>query len=160
MEDLIRSLGEWGWLVAGAVLMILEMLVPGTFLLWFGLAAVITGLLTLAFDLAWQAQTVIFIALSLICVLIGRAVMRRFAAQSHEGDFLNRRADALIGRTFTLNEPIVDGVGRVRVEDTVWRVTGSDLPAGTPVAVKRVDGATLVVEAIVKSDSSNPHVSR
>ncbi len=60
--------------------------------------------------------------------------------------FLNRRADALVGRIFTLEKPIVDGAGTVRIGDTVWRVNGPDVPAGSRVKVMRADAPTLVVE--------------
>jgi membrane protein implicated in regulation of membrane protease activity len=48
---------------------------------------------------------------------------------------------------FTLERPIVDGIGTVRIDDTVWRVTGPDCPAGSRVRVAHADGANLSVEA-------------
>lgn len=146
MESFFLPLGNWGWLVAGGVLMILELAVPGTFLMWFGLAAAATGLISLAFDLSWQVQTIIFAALSVVAVMGGRDLMRRFGTVEDAGQFLNRRADAMIGRTFTLNEPIVDGVGRVRIDDSVWRVLGPDAPVGTRVTVSKVTGSELIVD--------------
>ena len=62
--------------------------------------------------------------------------------------FLNRRADALVGRTFTLEKPIVDGHGTVRIDDSVWRITGADVPAGRRVKVVRVEGTALKVELV------------
>jgi membrane protein implicated in regulation of membrane protease activity len=59
--------------------------------------------------------------------------------------FLNRRAAALVGRVFTLEKPIVDGAGTVRIGDTVWRVAGPDAPAGSRVKIVQVDGANLTV---------------
>ncbi|MBN8979656.1 MAG: NfeD family protein, partial [Rhizobiales bacterium] len=61
--------------------------------------------------------------------------------------FLNRRAQGLVGREFTLEKPIVDGVGTVKIDDTVWRVSGADAPAGSRVKVIHADGASLKVEA-------------
>jgi membrane protein implicated in regulation of membrane protease activity len=63
-----------------------------------------------------------------------------------ESPFLNRRTEALIGRAFTLEKPIVDGVGAVRIDDTIWRVNGPDAAAGSRVRVIRADGANLTVE--------------
>ena len=60
---------------------------------------------------------------------------------------LNRRGHALVGQTFTLEAPIADGSGRIRVGNSSWRVTGPNAPAGASVRVVRADGATLVVEA-------------
>ena len=71
-------------------------------------------------------------------------VWRRLARAGRGGErdqpFLNRRAEALVGRVFTLEKPIVDGVGTVRIDDTVWRVTGPDSPAGTRRARGRSQG--------------------
>ena len=62
--------------------------------------------------------------------------------------FLNRRADAVVGREFTLEKPIVAGSGTVKIDDTIWRLSGPDSPAGSRVKVVRADAATLVVEMI------------
>ena len=59
--------------------------------------------------------------------------------------FLNRRADALVGRVFTLEKPIIDGLGTVRIDDTIWRVAGPDTPAGSRVRIVQADGASLTV---------------
>ena len=59
---------------------------------------------------------------------------------------LNRRGEALIGRIFQLDRPIVSGEGRIRVDDSVWRVVGPDLAMGAAVRVVRIEGASLIVE--------------
>ena len=61
--------------------------------------------------------------------------------------FLNKRADALVGRVFTLEKPIIDGSGTVKIDDTVWRVAGPDTPAGSRVKIVQADGASLTVAA-------------
>lgn len=146
MWDLLVKLGPWNWLIAGLVLMVLELLAPGVFLLWLGLAALLVGVITLFADWIWQVQVIAFAAFSLAAV----PLWRRLANQNSENAdsvFLNRRSDALVGRTFTLDRPIMDGSGTVRVDDTVWRVSGPDCPAGSRVKVVRSDGASLTVEA-------------
>ncbi len=60
---------------------------------------------------------------------------------------LNRRGRQLVGRRFTLSEPIVNEVGKVRVGDSIWKVRGPDMPAGTNVTVTAVDGTVLIVTA-------------
>ena len=78
-------------------------------------------------------------------------VWRHLARGSRKADdsnaFLNRRAEALVGRVFTLEKPIIDGSGTVRIDDTVWRVAGPDTPAGTRVRVVHADGPNLTVAA-------------
>ena len=71
--------------------------------------------------------------------------MSRETKGDNPNPFLNRRSEALVGRVCTLEKPIVDGEGVVRVDDTVWRVTGPDMPAGTHVRIVGADGASLSV---------------
>jgi len=141
----LASLGIWAWFLAAAVLMILELALPGVFLIWFGLAAAATGVVDTLFVLSWQREVLLFAVLAIIFALIGRNVMRRQAAEPQDKPFLNRRADALVGREFILAEPIENGAGRVRIGDSVWRVVGPDQPAGTKVRVESIDGSVLVV---------------
>ena len=61
---------------------------------------------------------------------------------------LNERVAQYIGRVFTLSEPIVDGFGRVHVDDSFWKVKGEDCPARTRVQVTGADGMALVVKIL------------
>jgi membrane protein implicated in regulation of membrane protease activity len=145
MIEYIVSLGYWNWFITGAVLLMLEILAPGTFMMWLGLAAILVGVISLGIAWSWQAQLVAFAIFTLLSI----PVWRRFARgieQPLDQPFLNRRADALVGRVFTLERPIVDGAGTVRIGDSVWRISGPELPAGSRIKVARVDSATLVVE--------------
>jgi membrane protein implicated in regulation of membrane protease activity len=144
--ELIRWMGGWTWWVVGLILLGIEVLVPGFFFLWFGVAAILIGISALLVDWPWQMQVVGFVALSAVVALIGR----RFAGNVDEATadpLLNLRAGRLEGRTFVLTEPIAEGRGRVRIDDTVWQVRGADAPAGTRIKVTGADGAILTVEA-------------
>jgi membrane protein implicated in regulation of membrane protease activity len=142
--NFLAQFGNWNWFIAGGLLLAIEVMVPGTYMLWLGLAAIATGVIGFILPLSWQVLIVVFAVLAIISVLIGRKLQPRAEPESDK-PFLNRRADAFVGRVFTLEEPIVSGTGRVRVDDTTWRVTGPDCPAGTKVKVDRADGATLIV---------------
>lgn len=142
--DYIYSLGIWNWFIIGGLLLVLEVLLPGTFMLWLGVAAIATGILAYVVPMGWQVQVVLFAILSVISIFVGRRFLPRDAPQSDK-PFLNRRADAFVGRIFVLEEPIVSGSGRVRIDDTNWRVTGPDCAAGSRVRVERADGAVLFV---------------
>jgi membrane protein implicated in regulation of membrane protease activity len=146
MIGYLANLGPWTWIVLGLALMGLELLAPGVFFLWLGLAAVVTGVLDAVFDLTWQAAAITFAALSVASVLLGRMLTRHPEEDDKGPSALNRRGHALVGRVFTLETPIADGAGRIRVDDSSWRVTGPATPAGASVRVVRVEGATLVVE--------------
>jgi inner membrane protein len=141
----IIALGPWAWIIAGAILLALELAVPGAFMMWLGLAAGLVGLISLVVDWSWQWQCVAFAVFALASVPLWRRFARKVDPQT-ESPMLNRRTEALIGRTFTLEKPIVDGVGTVRIDDTIWRVQGPDAPAGGRVRVTRATGADLSVE--------------
>ncbi|MCX7303172.1 MAG: NfeD family protein [Hyphomicrobiales bacterium] len=153
LEHVIAELGPWNWMALGFVLLTLEILVPGVFLLWIGIAALIVGALSL---MLWDAaiwsgelQVVIFLVLALASAFAGKKIMGRRGDQTDQ-PLLNRRGDQLVGRTATLTEPITNGRGRIKIGDTMWRVSGPNLPVGATV---RVSAATdldleLVVEAV------------
>ncbi|MEZ5763987.1 MAG: NfeD family protein [Xanthobacteraceae bacterium] len=147
MWDILVKLGAWNWLIVGLVLVALEVVAPGVFLLWLGLAALLVGLISLVVDWVWQVQVIAFAAFSVAAVPLWRRVAQQ-DVPNPESEFLNRRSDALVGRVFTLEKPIVDGSGTVRIDDTVWRVSGPDCPAGSRVKVVHADGASLKVEAV------------
>ena len=113
--------------------------------MWLGIAAALVGAISLAVDWSWQWQCVAFAAFAVASI----PLFRRFALKAEPpsaAPMLNRRTDALIGRVFTLEKPIVDGVGTVRIDDTIWRVRGPECPAGSRVKVTQADGANLAVE--------------
>jgi membrane protein implicated in regulation of membrane protease activity len=141
----IASLGAWKWVILGAILLALELALPGAFMMWLGLAAILVGLISFAVDWSWQAQLVAFAIFTAASVPLWRRFARKVDPQL-ESPYLNRRTDALVGRVFTLDKPIADGVGTVRIDDTVWRVSGPDAAAGSRVRVIRAEGANLTVE--------------
>lgn len=153
LERIFAELGPWNWMVLGFVLLALEIVLPGFFLLWIGIAALLTGALSLQLwdwgQWTWHIQVLVFLAMSLVAAYAGKKIMNAGADESDQ-PLLNRRGAQMIGRTATLTEPIKEGRGRIRLGDTTWRVSGPDLPAGTQV---RVTGATesdleLVVEPV------------
>ncbi len=141
----IVSLGAWNWFILAAVLFVVETLAPGAFMMWLGLAAILVGAISLVLDWSWQAQLITFAIFSVAAVPLWRRYARNIQDPT-EQPFLNRRAEGFVGRSFTLDKPIVGGVGSIRIDDTWWRVLGPDCPAGSRVRVARTDGANLVVE--------------
>jgi len=147
MTEMFVTLGTWNWLIFGFILMALELAAPGVFLFWLGLAALLVGLLSFVFAPSWQMQLLMFAVFALAAVPLWRRLALSNNRASQSNPFLNRRTDALVGREFTLEKPIIDGAGTVRIDDTIWRVAGPDAPAGSRVKVVRVDGANLTVAA-------------
>ncbi|WOH49930.1 NfeD family protein [Bradyrhizobium sp. sBnM-33] len=147
MTEMFSMLGTWNWLIFGFVLMALELLAPGVFMFWLGLAALLVGLVSFAISPSWQTQLLMFAVFAVAAVPAWRHFARSEGSRSLSNPFLNNRTKALIGREFTLEKPIVDGTGTVRIDDTIWRVAGPDAPAGSRVRVVQVDGASLTVAA-------------
>ena len=147
LRGVIADLGGWAWVVLGLALLALELAVPGVLAFWIGLAALAVGVLTLLEPIAgwdWRAQAVVFVALSGLFAVIGRRMTAE--RDTGEGTRLNRPSRDLIGRTGTLLDAIEGGTGRAKLGDTLWRVEGPDLPAGTRVRVTGEAGGTLMVE--------------
>jgi len=81
----------------------------------------------------------------LVSVAIGRWLIKRYPIRTDEPR-LNRRGEQYIGRVFTLEEPIVNRHGKIRVDDSTWKIEGDDCRPGTNVRVVGVDGVVLKVE--------------
>ncbi len=146
MADYFSTLLFWHWWVLGLVLVVIEMVAPGFFLLWIGLAAGVTGLILMIVPgIGWQAQFLIFGLLAIGSVVAARFYLRRNPIETDDAT-LNRRGSQYIGHVFNLDEAIVNGVGKVRVGDGWWRAQGPDLPAGERVKVVGIDGNMLKVE--------------
>ncbi len=146
IRDAFISLGAWSWIILGLLLIGVELLAPGAFFLWLGLAAIVTGLVDAVLDLSWQASALLFALLAVGAVILGRLVTRSNTQSGAEAGPLNQRGQSLVGRVFVLETPIKDGEGRIRVDDSSWRVTGADRYAGAKVRVVRIEGSTLVVD--------------
>jgi inner membrane protein len=147
MTDMFVTLGTWNWLIFGIILMALEIVVPGVFLFWLGLAALLVGLLSFVIHPSWQLQILMFAVFAAAAVPLWRRMLRHSREPNKTHPFLNKRADALVGRVFTLEKPIIDGFGTIRIDDTVWRVAGPDAPAGSRMKIVQADGASLTVAA-------------
>ncbi|MEM6665277.1 MAG: NfeD family protein [Pseudomonadota bacterium] len=148
----IGALGGWSWAVLGAVLLGLELLIPGIFLFWFGLAALALAVQIALIPVPWQAQIVLFLVYSGLLILLARRLDRKDKnANNTDAPDLNARNKALVGRVATLAAPIKDGFGEVRLDDTIWRVKGPDTPAGRQVRVSDFSGALLTVEVITEA---------
>ncbi len=138
----------WHWWVLGLLLLVAEVLTPGTFFMWIGAAAFVTGFAAWVLPgLSWPGEIVLFALLSLAAV----AVWFRFRPMRRSDDAdngLNQRGRQLVGRELTLVSDIVNGVGQARLHDSVWRVSGPDLASGSRVRVVATDGATLKIKPV------------
>ena len=137
----------WLWLIGGVLLLIMEVIAPGFFLVFIGAAAIATGLFTVLFGLGIVPQLALFALYALLAVLVGR----RFYANRHTDStdpLLNDRAGRLVGKLVTVVVAVDEHSGRVRVGDSAWSARGGPAAPGERVRITGVDGNCLSVETV------------
>ena len=144
MEEFVPYVGNWFWWIVAIILLIGELVAPGVFLIWLAGAAALTGLADLAFGLGWHMEVSVFAVLSVVLVLASWKFVMGRRAPATDQPHLNRRHEAYVGRSFPLAQPIVNGTGKLRIEDALWDVEGPELAKGEMVRVTGVNGATLI----------------
>ena len=136
----------WYWWALAAVLLICEMLLPGVVFLFIAIGAAVTGLIVLiASGAALEFQLVVFAIVSVVSAVALRPYFKRLQSRTADAT-LNARGEALVGREFILDQPILAGRGRIKLGDGSWIVTGPDMVAGAKVRVAAVSGTELRVE--------------
>jgi membrane protein implicated in regulation of membrane protease activity len=138
---------HWFWLSLGLLLGVAEMVAPGFFLMWLGLAALIVGILDYFLPITLAYQVAMFATLSVITVFIGKKFLQENPIESDDAN-LNDRGARMTGEIVIVVEPITNGHGRVKVGDSVWNARGIDADIGASVRVIGADGAVLLVEGI------------
>jgi membrane protein implicated in regulation of membrane protease activity len=138
---------HWFWLSLGLLLGVAEMVAPGFFLMWLGLAALIVGILDYFLPITLAYQVAMFATLSVITVFAGKKFLQENPIESDDTN-LNDRGARMTGEIVIVVEPITNGHGRVKVGDSVWSARGIDADIGASVRVIGADGAVLLVEGI------------
>jgi membrane protein implicated in regulation of membrane protease activity len=147
MEPLNSLEPHYTWLAIGLILAAMEMAVPGVFLIWMGLAALIVGFFTWLVPIGVPLQIVLFALLAIVAVFTGRRYLRANPIESPD-PLMNRRADRVIGETVTVTQAIDGGTGKVKLGDSEWLAKGADAAPGTKVRVTGHDGVVLTVEPL------------
>jgi membrane protein implicated in regulation of membrane protease activity len=143
---MLQHLTYWHWFILAAILIILEVFAPGAFMLWIGIAAGVVGaVLYFVPTLTWEYQFILFSIASVGSILAWRAWRQAHPVITDEPT-LNRRGSQYIGRVFTLDAPIINGIGKIRVDDSTWKIEGADCPAGTKVRVAGIENTVLKVK--------------
>lgn len=144
----------WYWWIIGAILIGLEILLPGVYLLWLGLAAFLTGGVVLFLsDASFLFQATVFAVFSIATSLVGRWLYRHFMKKV-EDNHLNQRGSELVERRAVLEQPIQAGRGRLSLGGTTWIIEGEDCPTGETVRVVACQGNILKVERVSSDFSS------
>jgi len=158
MLDWLNENAHWAWMTLGLVLAGLEMMVPGVYLIWLGIAAIITGVMTLGLDLSPAMQLIDFVFLSLIIAFSAKRILGERPIESSD-PLMNRRGARLVGETALVVQAIEHGSGRVKVGDGEWIAHGPNVAAGERVRISGTDGAILLVEPLQKLIDEGPEAA-
>ena len=150
MENLLSNLlNNYGWWLLALVLIGAEVIAPGYFMLWIGIAAGVMGMLTFVLPtMSELVQAIVFAVLAIASCAIYWRFVRPLAELRNDQPLLNRRGERMVGRRVVIVEPIVNGRGKVKVGDGAWLAEGPDLPIGQEVEVTACEGTTLKVRAV------------
>ncbi len=146
MSEFIALPGPWFWFIVAGLLLIGELTTPGIFLMWLAGAAALTGIADFALSLSWQGEVALFAVLAGVLVFASWNWVKNQRAPKTDQPHLNLRHGAYVGRVFVLEKAIVNGSGKLKIEDSLWDVDGPDLPVGARVKVTGVNGLRLNAE--------------
>jgi len=146
--DLFTELNSWHWGIIAVILIALEMFVPSAFMIWLGVAAAVVAIVLAIFPtMSWEMQFIIFSVVSVASIYGWRVYARKHPIKTDQ-PMLNKRGEQYVDRVFTLEEPIINGQGKIKVDDSTWKIEGGDCDAGTKVRVTGVDGVVLKIKHI------------
>ena len=135
----------WLWMIAGVLMLIAEIVAPGVFLVWIGIAAIVTGLFAILLDIGIAGQLGLFALYSVLAVLVGRRVYAVKGIE-HSDPGLNNPSLRLVGKRVLVVQPVDEDSGRVRVGDSEWSARGGPAQPGERVRITGVEGNCLIVE--------------
>ena len=151
VKTMLDALGDSLWWVIGIVLVIGEVVLPGTFLIWFAFAAFGVGLIGVVVDLSGMNQVVVFGLLSFASLSLGY-LMRKRRGDPEVPAFADR-TQAYMGKTYTVVEAIENGQGKIQVGDSVWLAEGEDCPIGGSVKVIDSRGTVLLIDVVPQNEN-------
>jgi len=143
--DILTELNSWHWGIIAVIFIVLEMFVPGAFLVWMGVAAAVVSIfMAIVPTMGWEVQFLIFAIVSIASIFGWRMYSVKHPTETDQPK-LNQRGEQYVDRVFTLEEPVVNGQGKIKVDDSTWKIEGTDCEAGTKVKVIGVDGVVLKI---------------
>jgi hypothetical protein len=138
----------WNWWVLALILLVVELLAPGFFFLWMAASGFVTGCLLLLIPaLSAELQVSIFSVLSVVFITLWKFYGKKHSITT-DHPLLNKRGQQYIGRVFSLYKPIENGEGKIKVDDSIWKVHGEDCDINTKVKVIAVRGTVFDVEKV------------
>ena len=144
MEILFDNLNFMHWLVLGLALIILELFLWTTFLLWVGASAITVSIVFyLILDVDGLIQLLTFLAISVAATYLSK----KYYPIKTVDDELNEKAKTYIGKECKVNS-MEDGVIKVQIGKSLWFAEGTDLSVGQSVKIVGVEASTFIVEPV------------
>jgi hypothetical protein len=138
----------WHWWVLAIIFLVIELLVPAFFFLWMSVSALVTGIIVwLIPSTSTDIQILIFSILSIVSIMVWRVYGKKITIATDQ-PLLNRRGSQYVGRTFNLHEAIQNGQGKIKVDDTIWKVYGEDCDIHSKVKVIASRGTVFDVKKV------------
>lgn len=152
----ITQIGYLGWFSIGLILVLLELALPGVYMIWFGFSAFAMGILVHFFEFTATETGVLFALISALFVAIGwyvYAKLLKAAKVPEKYKYLNDMAGAHIGKVYNLSEDVVDGRAKAKVGDTFWLVSiNENLKKGDKIKITDVENGVILVAEKYKND--------
>lgn len=152
LEWLNTQIAYWHWLILGLCLALAEIMLLSFVALWFGLAAIIVGLLLWLVPFSFTLQLLVWIVLSLFNVF---AWFRWVSPHFKNKTFSGMAREGMLGQTGTVIEYnlVHEGRGTLRFSapilgDDEWQfICTETVELGDRVIVREFSGNTLIVSA-------------
>ncbi len=145
--DIGNILQEWGWFIAAGILILLEILAPGVFFLFFAFAAFIVAGISWAFNIGWQYEVLLFSAIGIASMYLGRRYFKK-EREKYADHPINDPMAEYLGKEAVLQYAIVNGVGKIKINGLLWGVKGDDAKVGTVVKLVAKQGDKFIVELV------------
>ncbi|XDD44150.1 NfeD family protein [Leptospira sp. WS60.C2] len=148
--DLILANTPYLWIFIGIILLFSEFLLPGTFVMFLGVGAIFTGILSRLVPLEFYTEVVVWVVSSLISILLGGSLIKKFFKSESsvdpfiKDDYLNQivpvEIDVLVNRHG----------GKIKFQGTVWDAISKDskIPKGEYVRIISRENLTFTVERV------------
>ncbi len=146
MTTLFPEISPYFWWIVAGLLLLAEMIMPGVFMIWLAVAAALTAVVQMIFHFEWTTDVIIFAIFAVASVAASWRIVSKSWVTKSDQPHLNQSHQAFVGKSYPLEKAIVDGHGKIKVDDRIWDVQGPDMPKGAQVKVTGVEGLRLKVK--------------
>ncbi len=141
---------QYLWIIGGFVLILLELALPGLTLLFFGMGALLVGILSWIFDISLNIQLTIFLITSIFTLLTLRNSFKKLFNKALKAENVPSDFGEFVGQRAVVVEDIPDnGIGKVEFRGTRGEAEAcAPISKGVSVNISTNKNITLIVETI------------